>query len=287
MYEREVSLEKLKAVQSKGIEMLTQVIEICDKHSITYFVVGGSCLGAVRHGGFIPWDDDIDVAMPRQDYDNFLRVAQLELPDKFFLQWSATEYDYRNDFAKIRNSETTFIESSCKKLKINHGIYIDIFPIDGMPTKFFDKLMLNIHKRIARIYLGKDYVIPSKKKKLLRKIAVLISSVLCGFQKPSKVLLKLEKHYKKFEYENSNLVVCHGGVWGKREIHPRNQFGKGRIANFNGVNIVVPENTDEYLTGQYGDWHKLPPEEKRIPHHYCDVIDASKPYTCYVAGEIK
>ena len=135
------------------LEMFKYYLAICEKHDLKYFLIGGTLLGAVRHKGFIPWDDDIDIGMPRPDYEKFLLVAQKELPEHIFLQTHNTDIEYPNCFAKLRNSDTTFIETSCKKLKINHGIYIDIFPLDGCCISPYWKYRLFSFKQ--RLYNSK------------------------------------------------------------------------------------------------------------------------------------
>ena len=135
------NFEKLKKIE---IELLLSFIEITKKYNLKYFLLGGTCLGAVRHNGFIPWDDDIDVGLPREDYEVFLKVAQAELPENVFLQNGNTDPEYTLNFAKLRNSDTTFMEQSFKNYKINHGVYIDVFPLDGYKnsfvTAFWDKI---------------------------------------------------------------------------------------------------------------------------------------------------
>lgn len=276
-----INIEDLKKVE---IDMLNNFINVCNILKLKYFLVGGSCLGAVRHKGFIPWDDDIDVALPRPDYDKFIEVAQQYLPDNLFLQNYKTEPDYRLDFAKIRNSDTTFIESENRDLCVNKGIYIDVFPIDGMPTKTSDKKLLKLHKFIAKKYLSRNNcrTTQSKLKWLLKKSTIWVFCLLNKFQKPQKVLEKLEKHYKKFTYSNCDYVVCHGGAWGDKEICPKEQYGKGKEMLFENERVIVPEKTDEYLTHKYGDYMKFPPKEKQISHHYSDIIDTEKSYIFYI-----
>ena len=274
-------LSLLKEIKDKELEILDAVLDICNKNGIKYFLIGGSCLGAVRHGGFIPWDDDIDLGMPRPEYERFLQIAEQSLPDNFFLQYYKTDLDYRQDFTKVRNSNTSFIETASKNLKINHGLYIDIFPIDGMPNNPLKKFNLLLHKKIAKLYLGKDYFRSSFKKRLFLKLPILFACALNMFKSPNKVLRKLDDHYKKFAYNECDFILCHGGAWGRREIHPKSQFGNGRFENFEGRKVIVPENAEEYLRWQYGDWQNLPPESQRKPHHFCEVIDLSRPYTYY------
>ena len=148
MIMNEQTLQKLKDIEK---DMLVIFIQICKKYDMRYFLAGGSCLGAVRHRGFIPWDDDIDVVMPREDYEKFLKVARNELPENIFLQTGKTDNDFPMNFAKLRNSDTTFIETSVKNFKINHGVFIDIFPLDGYSDSKWFKLMNRIY--ISRINL--------------------------------------------------------------------------------------------------------------------------------------
>lgn len=281
---KEVDVEDLRKVE---LDMLDEFIAICDKSNLKYFLAGGSCLGALRHQGFIPWDDDIDVAMPRSDYDEFIRIAQDNLPSHLFLQCAETEPDFRTEFAKIRNSDTTFIEKTAKNLKINHGIYVDIFPIDGLPKSKAARKRIKLRQAIDRNFLGKDYcwgedyIVPFKS-----KIKSFIVKILRLGKTPQKVLLKLQNIYRKYKYEDCEYVICHGGAWGDREIHLRSRFGNGIKAIFEGREVVVPEYADEYLQDTYGDWRQLPPEEERVGHHYHEIIDTKKSYKCYM-GELK
>lgn len=260
-----------KKLREKQIEMLLFLINICEKYGLTYFAVGGTALGAVRHAGYIPWDDDIDIALPRRDYMAFLEVAQVELPKGFFLQNHITDPDYRNDFSKIRNSNTIFLESSASQLKINHGIYIDVFPIDGYPKYAISGQIIEIYKKLSKIYLGKDYIQKNTSKS--HRIALFIAKMLYGRKTTTNIIDNLEHLYMKYPYEKMDIVVCHGGAWGKKERLPRDYYGQGVKGAFEGISVCLPEKTHEYLMHKYGDYMQLPPIEKRIAHHYCEKIE--------------
>ena len=120
-------------LQQTEFKMLKCFVEICNKLNLKYYLVCGTALGAVKYKGFIPWDDDVDVALPREDYEIFCKEAQRLLPKEYFLQTYKTDKAYPSIFAKIRNSNTTYIEKTIAKLPINHGVYIDVFPLDGYP----------------------------------------------------------------------------------------------------------------------------------------------------------
>ena len=130
-----MDVSQLKEVQQKELQILLEVDRICKRNGLTYYLIGGSALGAVRHGGFIPWDDDIDIAMPRDDYRKFLKLCSRELPAEYFLQTYTSQPDFPYPFAKVNLNNTTFIENRLHKLNIHHGIFIDVFPLDGVPHR--------------------------------------------------------------------------------------------------------------------------------------------------------
>ena len=123
--------DQLKEIQ---LDLLKKFINACEKLNLEYYIIAGTLIGAIRHKGFIPWDDDIDVAMKRKDYNVFIKRAQEFLPQEdYFVQTSASDPEWPMNYCKLRNSKTTFVECSVKKLHINHGVYIDIFPLDYYP----------------------------------------------------------------------------------------------------------------------------------------------------------
>ncbi len=275
------NLNELKKIE---LEMLKEFILICKRHSLKYYLLGGSCLGAVRHKGFIPWDDDIDVGMPRDDYDNFMEIAQLELPEHLFLQNYITDPQCPFVFAKLRNSSTTYIEKSVENLDINHGIYIDIFPLDGFTEnkwkskKFFFKNRIYKY-RIAKIFNIEKSPKENILKKLLNDIYEFAINIYC--KDLSKTIKKQDKLHRLFCFEKSNLVANHSGAWGKKEIVLKEYFGEGTKGIFEETEVCLPKNYDKYLTSLYGDYMTPPPPEKRIGHHYYKVVDTTKPFTYY------
>lgn len=268
--------EKLKSLQ---LDILRKFIKICSDNSLRYFALGGTVLGAIRHKGFIPWDDDIDVALPRKDYEIFLKIAQSQLPQKMFLQTFETDLYYPNCFAKIRISNTTFIEKTVSEIDMNHGVYMDIFPLDGYPKQKLKMKLFRIKEHIFKISQSTAFLVtPSLKPGLFKRY---IKNAFKVFPY-TKAVKKLDKLYKKNPYDSSEIVANFGGAWGIKEVMPKEIFGKGIIAEFEGIEIIVPEKTSEYLTRLYGDYMTPPPPEKRIAHHYCTVIDLEKSYKNYI-----
>lgn len=276
-------LEELKKIE---LEMFKYYLAICEKHDLKYFLIGGTLLGAVRHKGFIPWDDDIDIGMPRPDYEKFLLVAQKELPEHIFLQTHNTDIEYPNCFAKLRNSDTTFIETSCKNLKINHGIYIDIFPLDGCCISPYWKYRLFSFKqrlynsKINQLYNLPKYEFTSKILKFKHYISQVVVNLLV--QNFNSAIYGRDELYKSYDYYQSKYVSNYGGLCGFREVVLRDLFGEGVRGTFEGLPVNIPTKANDYLTQIYGDYMKFPPIEQQKPHHYCTVIDTKKSFLEYI-----
>lgn len=150
--------EQLRQLQLAEHKMLCDFAKICDKHNLTYFLDFGTLLGAVRHQGFIPWDDDVDVTMPVEDYKKFLKIAQEELGDEYFLQTSDTDIDFHYSFAKIRKNGTTFFRKQFKEWNVHQGVWIDIFPIVNVNSKMDFKIKKNIIKICNYILMDSYYL---------------------------------------------------------------------------------------------------------------------------------
>lgn len=129
-------MEKLRIIE---VDILDEVVRICNKYDINYYLAYGTLIGAVRHKGFIPWDDDIDIWMFREDYDRFAKIAEKELSEKYYYQDWHKEKEYPYNFAKVRLNDTVVLQKPITKLNIHHGIYIDIFPLDNINLKRFTK----------------------------------------------------------------------------------------------------------------------------------------------------
>lgn len=139
---------ELRKVQLTILSIFREIVRICDENDICYFIIGGTALGTVRHGGFIPWDDDFDIGMTRENYNKFLTIAQKKLPQDLFLQTIETEPESPFYFAKVRKNGTKFVEKYCKNLNIHHGVYVyvDIFPYDNIPND--QKLRKKHHNKV-------------------------------------------------------------------------------------------------------------------------------------------
>ena len=254
---------------------------ICEELGIPYYVLGGTMLGAVRHQGFIPWDDDLDVGIIRSDYETFLEKAQSFLPDYYVLQTFHTEPDYPMGIAKIRDSRTTFIESQLSHLKINHGVYIDVFPLDYYPEDKRRQRLLSIKWSMYkyRIRLGKN--MDGLHSRIAEFGAQAYGRLLC-LKYPKVVDAVAARDKMIASVPESGLIANYYGAWGKKEIVPASWYGEGTKLKFEGVTVRAPKEYKKWLEHVYGDYMQLPPEEKRVSHHHLDVIDLDKAYTCYL-----
>lgn len=265
-------------VQSKLLEIAKIYIGIVEKLNLRYFAICGTALGSVRHNGFIPWDDDMDFAMPRADYEIFVKKAKNMLPKGFFLQTKETDKNYFLPFCKIRNSNTTFIEAGAENIDINHGIWIDIFPMDGLPSsikkrKFLQFVDFKILKRRTLSFRASSTNFKYKFKNFLIKVIV-----------PSKTLAyKCSKKLSTlYDYDTCEYFWINWGSRLKGKGLAKSEFFNSFVYfNFEGLEVRVPFRYDEYLTAQYGNWHELPPKDQRNSGHFIYKMDLTKSYKEY------
>lgn len=258
----------LKEIQETELNLLLQFKTICEKNNLRYSLGGGSLLGSIRHKGFIPWDDDIDLMMPRPDYEKFLSFAKnSDVP--FKLTTYETENGYNGLFAKIWDSETA-IKDDLMELGYEIGVNIDIFPIDGLGNskqealKIFRKTAWN--REMLNAALWKKFF-RSKTHSLLVEPIRFTMFVLSRFANPKELLRKVDTENLKHPFENSLYAGCVCGSYREREIMEKATFLHYVDVEFEKHNFKAIANYDEYLTMHYGDYMQLPPEEKRETHH--------------------
>lgn len=263
---RTLQLELLKIMKAYHVA--------CRENRLTYYMLGGTCLGAIRHKGFIPWDDDMDVGMPREDYDRFCQIAKDILPNNLELRFYKTTEESPFHFAKLINRNTTLIEP--KYHDYVEGIYIDLFPLDNMTEyNLINKLRCN------RIWFKHACVMnhcsTENKSGFIRK-AFLRYSKMLDLEKLHETLetLMVRESEKKTKYFCNFL-----GAWKEREFIPVEVFGNPKLYEFEDSEFFGPENADAYLASLYGDYMKLPPKEKQVCRHDYYYVNLSLPYYEY------
>lgn len=236
-------------VQKVAFELLLNFTEVCKKLNIQYYLVCGSALGAVKYGGFIPWDDDIDVAMIREDYERFLKEAPALLPKYCQLQNIHTNKAFPLLMTKLVNVNTTMIEKIYLQLPIHHGIFIDIFPLDGYPSSKVESCIFEVSKWTYN---------------KLRCVAYRYGYRFFGL---NRIMLRYEKLLKRYSCSQSDLVCNHGNWQGRLEYTPREEYGRGTWSEFEGLPVCIPEQYNKYLVRKYGNWQEELPMEQQTSHH--------------------
>ena len=265
-------------LQKVELELLRQFLSVCDRLDLTYYLVCGSALGAAKYGGFIPWDDDIDVALPRVDYERFCREAPTLLPEWCFLQNYRSEPQYYRLGSKLRDSRTTYIEWMADRLSIHHGMFIDVFPLDGQwrteqeYRRFRRKLRRFEAARRVRLHYNR---LSPQNIGMVRTNWYWLLFRLFGYKRDTAAeVAAFDRYIASFSTDDSAVWCNHANSTSPLEYAPRAQYGDGVWMKFEGIPVRVPEQYDAYLTQKYGNWRgELPPEEQHGHHHYvkCDL----------------
>ena len=264
----------IKAVQQRELEILKVVAEICERNGLRYFLDAGTCLGAVRHQGFIPWDDDVDIGMPRKDFERFRVIAKKELPEELRL-WDYNEAAYgRNMFLKVHDVRTTYFEAVLRPCPdVWTGIYVDIFPYDGFPAPGLARSWIKWKKEVL-YHINWALRLPETeldKQTSRRRAEVRMLQKRFPRNWASK---RLERMLRKYDFNTSPYVV----KWFFWTSFPAACVQSTVKLPFEGVMLPCPADYETYLTSHYGDWRQLPPEEERRPKHAEGYYSLEKSY---------
>ena len=254
----------LKHLHDNMFEIYQEIARICDKHKITYFVVGGTLLGAVVHKGYIPWDDDLDIAMPRDDYDKFINICSTELNDRFFLHHTMTDANYWLPFAKVRMNNTIFLEKKRKNVDAHAGIYVDIFPFDysesceGISQKIKWRLMTWINNYINRKVTGSVPI--AKSGRMLDPLFSLFSIEKLSLFRDS-LMRSFDNGRRKYYVDLAGGRRLNNSYFKIEDILPIKELP------FNNAAVKVPSNPDKYLLQLYTERYKIiPQKDQQITH---------------------
>lgn len=251
----------LKKLQQYQMMIMDEFVKFCDENNIDYYLLGGSALGAVRHNGFIPWDDDMDVGLMRKDYEFFLEKYVDN--DKFYLQAIERDNNYWNMYAKLRMKNTLMEEERLKDLDVPKEIFIDIFPIDNAPSGGYDKI--KIKANIAKIL--KMSLLVKMKVAHLYECNFKIITKICSWL-PKGLIYKINKKIMtSYKDDNSNYTITYLSEYAiKRGYLLRNVYLPAKECKFEDKVYKVPNNVDFYLKNMYGDYMTLPKKEDRVSH---------------------
>ncbi len=271
----------LRKLQLTELALMKDFDRICKKHGLRYYLLGGTLLGAVRHGGFIPWDDDVDLCMPRPDYMRFLDIAGEELAGKPGIGLVSVYSDdtYRQGMAKITDSSVQVINRSANEER-HEVAWIDIIPMDGFPTgisAILQKIRL-LFWRVMDCTAEFDYVIDTKRDRgFAGNLAVKMLGAFSKVVRPygddfHRVLMNTERCLGRYSYDESPRTINLHAARGFREIFDREWLGEGRIVEFEGIPFVAPANIEAVLEAIYGPDYMTPPPEGERNWHNSEII---------------
>ena len=264
----------IRTLQLRLLPVLESIDKVCREHHLRYYLCAGTMLGAVRHRGFIPWDDDVDVCMPRPDYEQLMAHCSEWLPEPMEIIHPHNRPDYPYPFAKIIDSSTTVLERP--DFLFPEGIYIDIFPIDGISS---DAKQQHKHIKTYKFWRhllflrGRD---PFKHGHGPRSWWPLLLHQVFSMKWLQN---KVNSIMQTYDYDSSEMVIDHD--FNERGIMPKALLGEPRPYEFEQHQFLGVENYDGYLTHLYHDYMTLPPEDKRAQHCFY-YIDLETPYRQFV-----
>lgn len=275
----------LTPLQKQLLDMLKWFDMFCRDNNLQYYSVGGTLLGAVRHSGFIPWDDDVDVAMPRKDYERLAELmGNMVFNGHYLLETNKSlNVDFCYPYYKLYDINTTLIENYRKPLV--RGIFLDIFPLDGVGKdkekglSWYAKINHKYSFYLTRVAARREG------RSFYKNLAVTTSQLIPTFIiNNTKIRMSLDDMCKKYPFSfdswGGNLL----GNWGEREIVPLKIFGKPTEYLFEDMKLYGVEDYDAYLSHIYGNWRKLPPKDKQVSHHDFIKLDLEK---SYLGGSVK
>ncbi|MCI1474139.1 MAG: LicD family protein [Prevotella sp.] len=263
----------IRKLQLRILNILKSVDQVCTDHHLTYYIWAGTMIGAIRHHGFIPWDDDIDIAMPREDYNRIIENSTAWLPTSLEMVCTENDSSYPLPFAKIQDSTTTLIERM--HLKYLGGIYIDVFPLDGVPKgwikqklhfgqyEYYKRILYLVHRNPYKHGKGPSCWIPLLCRHLFRM---------------EEIQRKIRKILIRYPFSNSRLIADYDdGFHGKMD---KSVLGKPTAYKFEDTTVKGVQNYGQYLSQKYGNYMEMPPEEKRHQHNFY-YLDLNHSYRAF------
>lgn len=260
--------EQLDKIHNIELEIAAEILRVCERNNLTVFAHAGTLLGAIRHQGFIPWDDDMDFSMMREDYEKFIELAPKELSDRFELSSFKLNSKTPYYFIKIMKKGTVFAESSSRNLSVPKGIFIDIFPYDYLPDD--EQKRINIQKKqrfwrqffIARQNRFATGVHSKAKKFVLSAIRLFVHILTVPFKRQW-VFNKYDQSLRRYNEAKSQTIGTRGFDFTVESI---DNYFPLKEAKFESLILPIPANSDDVLKKQYGNYMDLPPVEKRVNH---------------------
>ena len=263
------------------LEMLKVIDKVCADHGLRYYLLYGTLIGAMRHNGFIPWDDDADIVMPRKDYDRLMRLPKEAWPDGYFLQSPYSEATSRFAYCKLRKNGTTCIAAEHMHIKMHQGVFVDIFPLEEVRGNGF--WLWNVQRFLERLTAFSCAKLP-KRMRVLRPLQWLWMLLF----KPS-FFSRIANACARFlagrgdTYLSPLTPFSPGLMAAGRKGWPKTMFDPVCRHCFCGIELNVPHEADKLLTNLYGNWRAVPDEDRRLPIHSNNgILDLKGDYSLYI-----
>ena len=265
----------LKQLQNVQIEILNIIDNICRENGLRYSLYAGTLLGAVRHNGFIPWDDDLDVCMPREDYNKFIFLWDKLNIQGYILQNKDNTSKFTQSFSKIRKNNTCFLQTKEESGKYHTGIFVDIFPVDRIPTGKIKRLLYIWSCMKYQLYTRE--FIPSEEKLIIKVVAMLLLKIV-----PDKKREKARKDFEKklliYDKDKSSDIIFIETMGTMKKIMPYTLLDDYVYLQFGEKKYMCFKMWNEYLTKKYGDYMNLPPENERKWKHHPIILNFESSY---------
>ena len=280
----EFTPETLRKLQLKELDTLVYFKEFCDKNNLLFYLCGGCCIGSLRTGGFIPWDDDIDILMPRDDYEKLYKLWDNDKHERFKLLRTDEKIFTGNIFTTIVDTETTCVKANKAHLDIPFGIMMDIFPIDGCPKGKFKRTMQKLNAMIYSLFLAQ--IVPENHGGIMALGSKFLLSIVKSPKAREKKWRNAERRMSKYKISDCEYIteLCEG-VHSMQPEYPKEWFASAVYREFEGLQMPIPVGYDPYLKKAFGDYMKLPPEDKQKPHHDMILVDTERSYKEVLKGK--
>lgn len=262
-----ITTEQRKKIQELEFKILCEVDRVCNNHHINYSVAYGTMLGAIRHKGFIPWDDDVDIILMRKDYIRFKEACRNELGENFFYQSNDTDLEYFYLYDKIRLNNTVFRESHAAKYNMHQGVYIDVFPVDFIPANRWKRAWQYYSFHFFRTGVQTKYLQLSAREGSKKIAAAILRLLYAPFSLP---WLYKKAHQVAMAYDDDAEPRLAGNFFSpykKKDVYSISIFKEWSRCVFEGREVGILSEYDRMLRQLYGDYMQLPPEKDRITRH--------------------
>lgn len=277
----ELTPELLRELQLKQLDMLVYFRDFCEKNNLTFYLIGGALIGALRNGGFVPWDDDVDVMLPREDYEKLYKLWHEQGADgRFRLLKTDKDMFTGNIFMTVTDTNYTMVKTNQTEVDIPHGLVLDVFPLDVCPDSRFARKMQYVWTMLYSLFLAQ--VVPEKHGGIVGAGSKALLSIFRGKKLREKIWRTAEKHMIKYRLDKNKCVteLCSGPHWMKIE-YPKHIYSGVDYVTFEGIKMPCMSGYDEYLRMVFGDYMQLPPVEDRVPHHDIAYLDLNSPCEIY------